>query len=106
MASAEVRYGRGYPATVNHPDETAIAARAAALAVGEANVVRDFPPMMGSEDFSCMLEAVPGCYVFIGNGEGDAHPMCHSPHYDFNDDILPIGASYWVSLVESTLAEA
>ena len=105
-ASAEVDYGQGYPATVNHPDETAIAACAAVLAVGEANVVRDFPPMMGSEDFSCMLEAVPGCYVFIGNGEGDAHPMCHSPHYDFNDDILAIGASYWVSLVESTLAEA
>ena len=105
-ARAEVSYGRGYPATVNHPEETEIAARAAALAVGEANVARDFPPMMGSEDFSYMLQAAPGCYVFIGNGEGDAHPMCHSPHYDFNDDILAVGASYWVSLVESTLSTA
>ena len=105
-ASAEVSYQRGYPATVNHPEETGIAARAAALAVGEANVARDFPPMMGSEDFSYMLQAVPGCYVFIGNGEGDSHPMCHSPRYDFNDDILAAGASYWVSLVETTLPPA
>ena len=103
-ATAEVAYRRGYPATVNHPAESEIAARAAARAVGDGNLVRDFPPMMGSEDFAFMLAARPGCYVFIGNGEGDGYPMCHSPHYDFNDDILPIGASYWVSLVEDVLA--
>ena len=103
--TAEVDYVRGYPATVNHPEESEIAARAAAATVGPENVLHDFPPMMGAEDFSCMLEAVPGCYCFIGNGEGDAHPMCHSPDYDFNDDILAAGASYWVNLVETVLPQ-
>ena len=105
-ATATLDYVRGYPATVNHPAESEIAARAAAAAVGADNVVRDFPPMMGSEDFSYMLLARPGCYVFIGNGEGEAHPMCHSPDYDFNDDILPAGVSYWARLVEEVLGTA
>ena len=104
-ARAEVRYGRGYPPTVNHARETEIAARAAAAVVGEENLVRDLPPLMGSEDFSYMLNARPGCFVFIGGGEGDGAAMCHSPHYDFNDDILPIGASYWASLVETVLGD-
>jgi hippurate hydrolase len=103
--TAEVTYRRGYPATVNHPEESEIAARAAAITVGADKVLHDYPPMMGSEDFSYMLRAAPGCFVFIGNGEGEAHPMCHSPNYDFNDDILPIGASYWVNLVETVLPE-
>ncbi len=105
-ATATLDYERGYPATVNHPAESEIAARAAAAAVGADKVVRDFPPMMGAEDFSYMLRERPGCYVFIGNGEGDAHPMCHSPDYDFNDDILPIGVSYWARLVEEALGPA
>ena len=105
-ATATLDYERGYPATVNHPAESEIAARAAAAAVGADKVVRDFPPMMGSEDFSYMLLARPGCYVFIGNGEGEAHPMCHSPDYDFNDDILPAGVSYWARLVEEVLGTA
>ena len=105
-ATATLDYARGYPATVNHPAECEIAARAAAAAVGADKVVRDFPPMMGSEDFSYMLLARPGCYVFIGNGEGDAHPMCHSPDYDFNDDILPAGVTYWARLVEEVLGSA
>ncbi|MFP6744539.1 MAG: M20/M25/M40 family metallo-hydrolase, partial [Alphaproteobacteria bacterium] len=104
-ATAEVVYGRGYPATVNHSEESDIAVRAAAATVGADNVLHNFPPLMGSEDFAYMLEAVPGCYVFIGNGEGDAHPMCHSPNYDFNDDILATGASYWVNLVETVLPQ-
>ena len=102
-ATASLDYEHGYPATVNHRLESEIAARAAAAAIGAENVVHDFAPMMGAEDFSYMLEERPGCYVFIGNGEGDAHPMCHSPDYDFNDDILPIGMSYWVRLVEEVL---
>lgn len=105
-ATATLDYERGYPATVNHPAESEIAARAAAAAVGADKVVRDFPPMMASEDFSYMLLARPGCYVFIGNGEGEAHPMCHSPDYDFNDDILPAGVSYWARLVEEVLGTA
>ena len=105
-ATATLDYERGYPATVNHPAESEIAARAAAAAVGADKVVRDFPPMMGSEDFSYMLLARPGCYVFIGNGEGESHPMCHSPDYDFNDDILPAGVSYWARLVEEVLGTA
>jgi hippurate hydrolase len=105
-ATATLDYARGYPATVNHAAESEIAARAAAAAVGASNVAHDFPPMMGAEDFSYMLRERPGCYVFIGNGEGDAHPMCHSPDYDFNDDILPIGVSYWAHLVEEALGAA
>ncbi|MCH7943664.1 MAG: amidohydrolase, partial [Proteobacteria bacterium] len=105
-ATATLDYVRGYPATVNHPAESKIAARAAAAAIGAQNVVHDFAPMMGAEDFSYMLRERPGCHVFIGNGEGDAHPMCHSPDYDFNDDILPIGVSYWARLVEEALGPA
>ena len=105
-ATATLDYVRGYPATVNHPAESKIAARAAAAAIGAQNVVHDFAPMMGAEDISYMLLERPGCYVFIGNGEGDAHPMCHSPDYDFNDDILPIGVSYWARLVEEALGPA
>ena len=105
-ATATLDYARGYPATVNHPAESEIAKRAAAAAIGAENVVHDFAPMMGSEDFSYMLRERPGCYVFIGNGEGEAHPMCHSPNYDFNDDILPMGVSYWARLVEEALGPA
>ena len=105
-ATASLDYEHGYPATVNHRLERELAARAAAAAIGAENVGHDFAPMMGAEDFSYMLEERPGCYVFIGNGEGDAHPMCHSPDYDFNDDILPIGMSYWVRLVEEVLGPA
>ena len=75
-------------------------------ATGAQNVVHDFAPMMGAEDISYMLRERPGCHVFIGNGEGDAHPMCHSPDYDFNDDIPPIGVSYWARLVEEALGPA
>ena len=61
---------------------------------------------MGSEDFAFMLQAKPGCYIWIGNGAGDRLSMLHNPHYDFNDEILPIGASYWARLVERVLAKA
>jgi len=71
--------------------------------VGAENVV-PVPPVMGSEDFAFMLRAKAGCYVFIGNGSGEGGCMLHNPHYDFNDQILPLGASYWTKLVQHTLA--
>jgi hippurate hydrolase len=111
-AQAEVSFNRHYPATVNHPAETAFAADVAAEMVGEANVVRDHEPAMTSEDFSFMLRARPGTYFFLGNGDG-AHRefghgigpcTLHNPSYDFNDELLPIGASFWVRLAEKSLA--
>jgi amidohydrolase len=104
--SAEVRYERRYPPTVNSDKETEIAAAIAADVVGDANVNRSLLPTMGSEDFAFMLQAKPGCYVFIGNGTGDKAVGLHNPHYDFNDEVLPIGASYWARLVERTLTKA
>jgi hippurate hydrolase len=100
-AEASVHYERRYPATVNAPAETENAARIAAGIVGEDQVVADTTPIMGSEDFAFMLQNKPGCYVLIGAGEEIA--KVHNPHYDFNDEILPIGASYWARLVEETL---
>ena len=99
-----VRYERRYPPTVNHPREAAIAAEALAKVVGRENVLTDLQPTMGSEDFAFMLQAQPGCYVWIGNGSGEGGCMLHNPRYDFNDEILPIGASYWATLVEQVLA--
>jgi amidohydrolase len=104
--SAEVRYERRYPPTVNSEKETEVAAAIAAEVVGDGNVNRGLLPTMGSEDFAFMLQAKPGCYVFIGNGTGDKAVGLHNPHYDFNDEILPIGASYWARLVERTLTKA
>ena len=105
-ASVAVRYERRYPPTVNSASETEIAVAAAAEVVGAANVDRTLTPTMGSEDFAFMLQAKPGAYVFIGNGSGDKVAGLHNPHYDFNDEILPIGASYWARLVERVLAKA
>ena len=99
------RYERRYPATVNSEAETEKAARAAAALVGEANVNRNPTPAMGSEDFAWMLLAKPGAYIWIGNGDGEGSCMVHNPGYDFNDEILPLGASYWVTLVEQQLAK-
>ncbi len=98
---AKIRYDRRYPATVNHRAETELAARAAALTVGEEGLVRDPEPSMGAEDFSYMLNERPGCYAWIGNGSGGCH--LHNAHYDFNDEILTLGASYWARLVETVL---
>ncbi|MBS0328136.1 MAG: amidohydrolase [Proteobacteria bacterium] len=102
--SATLRYERRYPATVNSPEETAHAARAAEAIVGAANVDRAPVPEMTSEDFAFMLQAKPGCYVWLGSGAGDHSPGLHHPQYDFNDDALAIGASYWVTLAEQQLA--
>ncbi len=104
--TAEVEcHGLG-PVLVNDPEHTTVAARAAAALVGEAAVDSAFRPITGGEDFADMLRAKPGSFIFIGNGvaaDGSSHAL-HTPHYDFNDDILTLGASYWVSLVQQELA--
>ncbi|MDB5410294.1 MAG: putative hydrolase [Rhodospirillales bacterium] len=100
-ASAAVRYERHYPSTINSEAETALAAATLDEIVGPARVRRDMLPSMGAEDFSFMLRERPGSYVWIGNGEGDG---LHHPAYDFNDEILPLGASYWARLAERLLS--
>jgi amidohydrolase len=100
-AEASMRYDRRYPATVNSHAETAHAARIAAEIDEAGSVVEDIAPSMGAEDFAFMLQKTPGSYIWLGVGE--THPNLHSPHFDFNDEILPIGASYWARLVEETL---
>jgi hippurate hydrolase len=102
--TATIRYERRYPATVNSPRETEHAAAAAASVVGAANVDTDPTPEMGSEDFAFMLQEKPGCYVWLGAGHGPDTANIHSPQYDFNDAVLPIGTSYWVALAEQQLA--
>ena len=107
-ATMSMRYERRYPAVVNTSLETDIAAEVAADVVGETNVEVGAPPLMGSEDFAYMLQKKPGCYIWLGNGADGHQGGCsvHNPHYDFNDDISVIGASYWAKLVETTLPRA
>jgi amidohydrolase len=100
--SVEFHYFRRYPPTVNSATETDMAIQAAIDIVGADQVDTDVTPAMAAEDFSFMLQAKPGAYIFIGNGEST--PGVHNPHYDFNDEILPIGASYFARLVEQQLA--
>ena len=104
-ASCELNYIHGYPATVNSITETDISAKAAIDLVGEDKVVRNPTPSMASEDFSYMLQARPGCYVWLGIGtvEDKNRFSLHSSNYDFNDHVLPIGAAYWATLVENEL---
>lgn len=93
----------GYPVTSNSIEETALAIAAARAVVGEQAVDLTPVPSMGSEDFAFMLQQKPGCYVWLGNGDTPGCGQLHNPNYDFNDDILPIGAAYWAKLVESIL---
>ena len=102
--TASLRYERRYPATVNAPAETAFAAGVAEALVGPEHVDRNFDPDMGSEDFAFMLEQKPGCYILIGNGPEEGGCLLHNPRYDFNDAVLPLGASYWARLAEAALA--
>lgn len=104
-ATAEIDYRHQYPATVNEPGQTAVAARVAAEVVGPERLVPDLPPSLASEDFAFMLQARPGCYACVGNGPADGGRGLHSPHYDFNDEILPVGAAYWVRLAETILSD-
>ncbi len=100
-AEASVHYRRGYPVTYNHADETDFAVGIAGDIAGTDKVDAQTPPTMGGEDFSYMLEARPGSFIFIGNGDT---ANLHHPEYDFNDEVIPHGVSYWVRLAESALA--
>lgn len=102
-ASIEIRYERRYPATVNEEKATEYAARAAEGVVGSKRVERDPAPSLGAEDFAFMLERRPGCYLWAGNGPTDGQKQLHNPHYDFNDELIPVGAAYWATLVEQQL---
>lgn len=100
-ATIEVDYELGYPVTVNHDIETELAGNVAAGVVSEEQVNRAATPMMGAEDFSYMLESRPGAFIFIGQGDSAG---LHHPEYDFNDEIIPYGCSYWVNLAEANLS--
>ncbi len=100
--TVDISYRIGYPVTVNHDGQTDVAIRIAGDIAGAGLVNPDTSPVMGAEDFSYMLEARPGSFIFIGNGDSAG---LHNANYDFNDEIIPIGVSYWVKLAESRLAE-
>jgi hippurate hydrolase len=97
----QLDYDPNYPVTVNHAEETALACDVAATVAGDPHVYRAVPPVMGGEDFSYMLEARPGAFIFVGNGDT---ANLHHPAYDFNDECIPHGMSYWVRLAETALA--
>jgi hippurate hydrolase len=99
-ASAKVTYKRDYPVTRNHERQTAFAADIAREVVGRERVDTNFAPIMGAEDFSFMLESRPGAFIFVGNGDTAS---LHHPAYDFADELIPVGTSYWVRLVETAL---
>ncbi len=105
-ARVTIDYQRRYPALVNSGRESEVAAAAAAAVIGEAKVTRNAEPIMGSEDFAFMLNAKPGCYVLLGNAgtDGAGGVPVHNPRYDFNDEALVIGASYWARLAETALS--
>ncbi|MBR1148416.1 M20 aminoacylase family protein [Bradyrhizobium sp. AUGA SZCCT0431] len=99
-AKIDLTYNRGYPVTVNHIPQTDVAVRAAREIAGDANV-NEMPPLMAGEDFAFMLEQRPGALIFCGNGDSAG---LHHPEYNFNDEALVFGTSYWIKLVENTLA--
>jgi hippurate hydrolase len=110
-ASCEFEFVRKYPSTINSAREAALARQVMQDIVGEAQVLAQ-EPTMGAEDFAFMLQAKPGAYCFIGNGEGSHREighgggpcMLHNPSYDFNDALIPLGGTYWVRLAEAWLA--
>lgn len=104
-AHIEIDYRHNYPPLITDPMHTKFAIGIAEEVVGIGKVDADYPPNMASEDFSFMLEKKPGAYLFIGNGPEEGGCILHNPLYDFNDEILPIGASYWARLVETKLAQ-
>jgi amidohydrolase len=99
-AKATLSYRRGYPVLRNHEQQTGFAAEVAAQVAGGDRVDTDFPPVMGAEDFAYMLEARAGAFIFVGNGDSAG---LHHPAYNFNDDAIPFGTSYWVRLVETAM---
>ncbi len=108
-ATIKVDFNERYPATINHPAETALCQRAAALVAGGENVRTDELPSMGAEDFGYMLREKAGCYVWLGNGDGKDSGVgacsLHNPRYDFNDEIIPLGIAYWAQLVVCALGQ-
>ena len=102
-ASCTFKYERRYPPTINTEMEANTAAEVAAAIVGDEMVNRSPQPSMGSEDFAYMLQEKAGAYIWIGNGDGEGSCMIHNPGYDFNDKIIPLGATWWVKLVETSL---
>jgi hippurate hydrolase len=113
-AQADFSFERKYPPTINHPVESAFCADVLRQIVGADQVDDHVTPTMGAEDFAFMLQEVPGCYVWIGNGLGEHRDaghglgpcMLHNGSYDFNDDLLPLGATYWVRLAENWFSQA
>ena len=113
QCSVRFNFTRAYPPTINTPAEAEFSAGVLRDLVGEEQVLRNLPPSMGAEDFAFMLREKPGCYIWIGNGDGDhrlpGHGMgpcmLHNSSYDFNDELLPLGASYWVMLATRKLAQ-
>src|SRR5450830_1925645 len=113
-AEVDFTFKRNYPPLINHAKETAFATEVMRSVVGADKVDAQVEPTMGAEDFAFMLQEKPGCYVFIGNGDGEHRDIghglgpcnLHNPSYDFNDDLLPIGATYWVRLAETYLKKA
>jgi hippurate hydrolase len=96
----DLDYERGYPVVVNHGPQTTFATQVAKEVAGDANV-HEMPPLMGAEDFAYMLEKRPGAFIFCGNGNSAG---LHHPAYNFNDDAIVFGTSYWIKLVENSLA--
>jgi amidohydrolase len=99
-ATIDLDYQRGYPVVVNHASQTDFATRVAKEVAGDGNV-HEMPPLMGAEDFAYMLEQRPGAFIFCGNGDSAG---LHHPAYNFNDEAIVFGTSYWIKLVENTLA--
>ena len=102
-ASAEVIFTRGYPATINSVQGAAFAAQVGRRMFGAENVITEHEPTMGGEDFSFMLQKRPGAYVFLGQGGAQGGCLLHNPNYDFNDEVIPLGAGYLAALVEEAL---
>jgi len=102
-ATARLEYIRGYPATVNAAQKADFAAAVGERIFGRDNVVREFDPSMGGEDFAYMLQARPGAYILLGQGDGAGDCCLHSSNYDFNDEVIPLGAGYLAALAEAAL---
>ena len=101
--TVEIKYDRGYPPTSNHEKQAWFARDIAVDVTGIK--ARTQPQVMGSEDFSFYLQDKPGAYAWIGNGDNSESAQLHNPHYNFNDEILPVGASFFVRLAETALTK-
>ena len=103
-ATYEFEYQHRYPPTINSAEEVETSIKVMNEISDESMINTSPSPSMGSEDFAFMLQEKPGSYIWIGNGDGEGSCMLHNPGYDFNDEILPIGATYWVNMAEEILS--